>query len=77
VSAPVSTWRITVVEISADGSTRERFCGDCDAYLLAVAKTVSGGQLRLFTDHDGPINQRRTALKSLSTHIRATIGLGR
>lgn len=72
-----STYRITVIEILPDGTSKERFHGDCDAYVLAVAKTISSGELRLFTDHDGPIHHRRTVLAALTTHVRATIGLGR
>lgn len=67
-----SRYRITVVELRPDGTSKERFHGDCDAYLLAVTTTVRD-QLRVLTDHDGPTAQRQTALEALITHVRATI----
>jgi hypothetical protein len=65
-------YRITVVELLPDGTSKERFHGDCDAYLLAVTATL-GDQLRVFTDHDGPQQQRHTALDALTTHVKTTI----
>lgn len=68
-------YRITVSEVDRNGATiKERFHGDCDAYLLAVAKTLPSGELRVFTDHDGPTQQRQTLLKALTTHIQTIIG---
>jgi hypothetical protein len=47
-----SRYRLSVVELLADGTTKERFGGDCDSYVLAVAASVCR-ELRIFTDHDG------------------------
>jgi len=69
-------YQLTLVEHLPDGSIKERFHGDCEAYTLAVTTTV-GGELRVFTDHDGPPQQRRTALQALTAHIKTTIGIGR
>lgn len=69
-------YQLTLIEHQPDGSIKERFHGDCEAYTLAVTTTVRG-ELRIFTDHDGPIQQRRTALQALTTHIKTTIGIGR
>jgi len=33
--------------------------------------------LDVLTVHEGPTSQRRKAIRSLTEHIRATIGLGR
>jgi|GEM_PF-3486376 len=71
--AKLSRYRVTLVELLPDGTTKERFQGDCDAYLLAVVAAIRG-ELRAFTDHDGPAQQRRTALDALTTHVKATIG---
>jgi hypothetical protein len=69
-------YQLTLIEHLPDGTTKERFHGNCEAYTLAVTTTIRG-ELRVFTDHDGPIQQRRTALQALTTHIKATIGIGR
>ena len=69
-------YHVHVNEIHPDGTTKERFDGTCDAYVLAVAQERNG-ELRVFTDHDGPVRQRRRAIQSLMAHVRATIGLGR
>lgn len=53
-----SCYRISLEEIGSDGTTKGRFSGTCDAYLLAVAQE-DGGELRMFTYHDGPVPQRR------------------
>jgi hypothetical protein len=69
-------YRITLVEIAADGTEKELIAGTCSAYVLAICKDLNG-ELRILTDHDGPTRQRRTAIRSLTEHVRATIGLGR
>ena len=69
-------YHVHVNEIHPDGTTKERFDGTCDAYVLAVAQERNG-ELRVFTDHDGPVRQQRRAIQSLMAHVRATIGLGR
>lgn len=69
-------YRVTIEEIGADGATKERIAGACSAYVLAICADVNG-ELRVLTDHDGPTSQRRKATRSLTEHIRATIGLGR
>jgi hypothetical protein len=71
-----SRFHVNLQEIRPDGTTKERFDGICDAYVLGVAQEHNG-ELRVFTDHDGPTRQRRRAIQSLMTHVRATIGLGR
>ena len=72
-SEPTSQYRVTVVEIGADGTTKDRIEGICEAYVLAITKR-SGGELRVLTDHDGPATQRQKALRALTVHVRATIG---
>ncbi|MDQ6617724.1 MAG: hypothetical protein M3083_23965 [Actinomycetota bacterium] len=69
-------YKITVVETQPDGTSTTRIEGTCDAFIIAITAKPHG-ELRVLTDHDGPINHRRTAFKSLTTHIRSTIGLGR
>jgi hypothetical protein len=69
-------YHVNESEILPDGTAKERFDGTCDAYVVGVAQERSG-QLRFFTDHDGPVRQRRRAIQSLMTYIRATTGLGR
>ena len=69
-------YQLTLIEHLPDGRTKERFHGDCEAYAIAVTTTVRD-ELRVFTDHDGPIQQRRTALQALTDHIKATVGIGR
>lgn len=73
---PVSRYRITVIETRPDGTTKERIAGTCSAYVLAISEDRDG-ELRVLTDHDGPIQQRRIAVTSLTEHVKATIGLGR
>ena len=68
-------YQLTLIEHLPDGTTKERLHGDCEAYTLAVTTTVRG-ELRVFTDHDGPTQQCRTALQALTAHITATIGTG-
>jgi hypothetical protein len=75
MSPQTSRYRVSLIELRPDGTTKERFSGDGDAYLLAVVATV-GDQLRVCTDHDGPAEQRHTALEALITHLRATMGRG-
>lgn len=75
-SEPAVQYRITLVEIGPDGTTKELVAGTCSAYVLAICKDLNG-ELRILTDHDGPCGQRRNAIRSLTEHIRATIGLGR
>ena len=77
MSTPVQRpYQLTLIEHLPNGTTKERFHGDCEAYTLAVT-TTARGELRVFTDHDGPIQQRQTALQALTAHIKATIGIGR
>lgn len=76
MSPPSSRYRLTLVEIRPDGTTKQLVDGICTAYLLAISEDKDG-ELRVLTDHDGPPLQRRTALNSLTAHIRATIGLER
>lgn len=73
---PAVHYRITLVELGPDGTTKERIAGTCSAYVLAMCADING-ELRILTDHDGPPGQRRTAITSLTQHIRATVGLGR
>jgi hypothetical protein len=68
-----SRYRVTLVELRPDGTTEERFHGDCDAYPLAVVAAV-GDELRVYTSHDGPVKQRQTALQALTAHVKATTG---
>jgi hypothetical protein len=69
-------YRISLHEVRADGTTKERLAGDCSAYVIAISEERDG-ELRVLTDHDGPVRQRHKAIRSLTEHIRATIGLGR
>jgi len=69
-------YEITLLEHRSDGTTRELFAGTASAFVIAVCAQV-GGELRIFTDHEGPTSQRRRAIRSLTEHVRATIGLGR
>ncbi|MGH8979951.1 MAG: hypothetical protein ACRDWE_02865 [Acidimicrobiales bacterium] len=69
-------FRITVHEVRPDGSTKERLSGECSAYVVAISEDRNDN-LRVFTDHDGPVRQRRRAIQSLMAHVQATIGLGR
>jgi hypothetical protein len=69
-------FRVLLERIEPDGTTREIVAGDCSAYVLAICAEVNG-ELRVLTDHDGPPGQRRKAIRSLTEHIRRTIGLGR
>lgn len=73
---PAVRYRITLLEVGADGATKELVAGTCSAYVLAICAEVNG-ELRVLTGHDGPTSQRRKAIRSLTEHIRATIGLGR
>jgi len=74
--AASSRYHVNVSEVRPDGTTKERFDGTCDAYVLGVTQERNG-ELRVFTDHDGSVRQRRRAIQSLMVHVRATIGLGR
>jgi hypothetical protein len=69
-------YEVTVLEHAADGSTKELVGGRCRAFVLAICAEVRG-ELRVLTVHEGPTSQRRKAIRSLTEHIRATIGLGR
>lgn len=69
-------FRITLSEFQPDGTLRTRVEGNCSAYVVAITEDRTG-DLRILTDHDGPVDQCRKALRSLSAHIRATIGGGR
>lgn len=69
-------YRISLSEVRPDGTTKELLAGDCSAYVVAISEERDG-ELRILTDHDGPTRQRRKAIRSLTEHIRATIGLGR
>jgi hypothetical protein len=69
---PARRWRITVTEWHDDGTQHVRLEGNCSAFVLAVCDDRTG-DLRVLTDHDGPAQQRRTALTALSEHVRATI----
>ncbi len=44
-------FHVTLSEVRPDGTTKERFDGTCDAYVLAVAQEHND-ELRIFTDHD-------------------------
>lgn len=76
MTADVVRYRVTVVEIGPGGADRELIAGTCSAYVLAICADVNS-ELRVLTDHHGPTSQRRKAIRSLTEHIRATIGLGR
>ena len=69
-------YQIPLVEHSPDGSTKELVGGTCSAFVLAICAQTKG-ELRILTLHEGPTSQRRKAIRSLTQHIRATIGLGR
>ena len=69
-------YRIVVSELTPDGTVKERIAGDCSAYLVTITADING-ELRILTDHDGPPDQRRKALASLTAHVKAVIGLGR
>ncbi|MDQ2729327.1 MAG: hypothetical protein M3Y91_16035 [Actinomycetota bacterium] len=73
---PTTRYRITVTDVQPDGTTSERIDGVCDAFVLAITADPNG-ELRILTDHHGPLHHRRTALKSLTAHIDATNGLQR
>lgn len=73
---PAPRYRITLSEFGPDGSLRVRIEGNCSAYVVAITEDRTG-DLRILTDHDGPVDQRRKALRSLTEHIRVTIGLKR
>ena len=59
-------------ELSPDGTAKELIDATATAFVLDIA-LEHAGQLRVLTDHDGPVPQRQSALQSLTTHIRATI----
>lgn len=69
-------YEITVIEHAPDGTTKELLGGRCSAFVLAVCADING-ELRVLTMHEGPTGQRRMAIKSLTEHMRSTIGLGR
>ena len=69
-------FRISLSEVRPDGTVKERLAGDCSAYVIAISEERDG-ELRVLTDHDGPTRQRRKAIRSLTEHVRATVGLGR
>ena len=73
---PDRRYRIALSEFRPDGTLKVRIEGNCSAFVLAITEDRTG-ELRVLTDHDGPANQRRTALRSLTEHIRVTIGLKR
>ena len=68
-------YEITVVEHAPDGTTKELVAGRCSAFVLAICADIRG-ELRILTAHEGPVSQRRKAIRSLTAHLRATIGLG-
>jgi ureidoglycolate hydrolase len=77
MSAPSARpYEISLVEHHPEGTTTELFAGRASAFVIAVC-AEAGGELRIFTDHGGPTSQRRRAIRSLTEHIRKTIGLGR
>lgn len=69
-------YRVVVSEMTPDGTIKERIAGDCSGYLIAITAEISG-ELRILTDHDGPVPQRRKALQSLTAHLRSAVGAGR
>jgi len=69
-SAP---YRIVISELRPEPSIKERVAGDCSSYLVAITAHVVGEQ-HIFTDHDGPPDQRNTALASLTAHAKPIIG---
>jgi hypothetical protein len=73
---PTGRYRITLSEFNPDGTLTVRIEGNCSAFVVALTEDRTHN-LRVLTDHDGPIEQRRTALTALTTHIKTTIGLGR
>ena len=66
-------YRIVISELTPEGSVKERIAGDCSSYLVAITAEV-GGELRILTDHDGPPDQRKKALASLTAHVKTIIG---
>jgi len=68
-----SQWVAANAELSPEPSIKERVAGDCSSYLVAITAQV-GGELRISTDHDGPPDQRNTALASLTAHVKTIIG---
>lgn len=64
---------IVLSELSPEGTVKERIAGECSAYLVAITADVNG-ELRILTDHDGPPDQRKKALDSLTAHVKAIIG---
>ena len=70
---PPGRWRVTLAEYEQDGTLKVRLEGNCSAFVLAVCEDRDG-PLRVLTDHDGPPDQRRTALQALRDHIQTTIG---
>lgn len=75
-SSSPSRYRITLSEVHPDGTQRPLVDGTCSAFLLAMSGDRDA-ELRVLTDHDGPVSQRKTMLESLTAHVRATIGLER
>lgn len=61
---PARRYRITLSEFLPDGTLKVRIEGNCSAYVFAVTEDRTG-DLRVLTDHDGHVDQRRTALNSL------------
>jgi len=66
-------YRIVISELRPEPSIKEPAAGDCSSNLVAITAQV-GGELRIFTDHDGPPDQRNTALASLTAHAKTIIG---
>jgi hypothetical protein len=73
---PAGRYRITLSEFQPDGTLKVRIEGNCSAFVVALTEDRAEN-LRILADHDGPIEQRRTALKALISHIKATVGLVR
>lgn len=69
-------YEVTVIEHAPDGTTKELVAGRCSAFVLAICADVNG-ELRILTLHEGPTAERQRAIRALSEHVRATIGLGR
>jgi len=43
--AKLRTDRVTLIELLPDGTTKERFQGDCDAYLLSVVAAFASADV--------------------------------
>lgn len=76
MTADERRYEITLIEHTPEGTTKELVAGRCSAFVLAICADINS-ELRVLTMHEGPTSQRRKAIRALTEHIRATIGLGR